>query len=210
MVLPVTLIMFYLNPVAANIANLEDFESYSSGAFPTKWRARSEEAKKIYRVGQENGNHFLRAHADKQAVQIGLEHIFTPQAHTRLGWRWRVLTFPTGADERRAHLHDAAAQVYVVFDNQYWPRIIKYIWSTRLALGSRFVNPLYGRGWVVVLRSGPADKEAWNGEEINFLDDYRKLFGAEPEKVQGIGILTSSDATQSVATADYDDFTLLP
>jgi hypothetical protein len=27
---------------------------------------------------------------------------------------------------------------------------------------------------------------------------------------QGIGILTSSDATKTVAAADYDDFVLLP
>ena len=118
--------------------------------------------------------------------------------------------FPTGADERRAHLHDAAAQVYVVFDNQYWPRIIKYVWSSRNAVGAQFVNPLYVRGWVVVMRTGAADREAWYSEEINFLEDYRKLFSAEPESIQGIGILTSSDSTQSVATADYDDFTLLP
>jgi len=36
------------------------------------------------------------------------------------------------------------------------------------------------------------------------------LFGEEPGKGQGIGILSSSDLTKSLAIADYDDFILLP
>jgi hypothetical protein len=194
----------------AGFTILENFETYGDGAFPSKWRSRSDEARKIYRIESEDGNRFLRAHADKQAVQIGLEHFLDPKQQPRLRWRWRAHALPVGADERVAERHDAAAQVYVVFDNQYWPRVIKYIWSSNQPVGNRFTNPLYGRGRVVVLRNGTSDKNKWYQEEANFLEDYRTLFGAEPGKVQGIGILTSSDATRSVATADYDDFMLLP
>ena len=189
---------------------LEDFERYDNGAFPNRWRSRNDEARKIYRVEAETSGRFLRAHADKQAAQIGLDHVFEPKQQRRLTWRWRVHQLPTGADERSADKHDAAAQVYVIFDNQYWPRVIKYIWSAALPVGTRFVNPLYGRSRVVVLRSGPGEKQQWRREEINFYEDYKKFFDSEPSKVQGVGILTSSDATKSVAIADYDDFVLLP
>jgi Protein of unknown function (DUF3047) len=45
---------------------------------------------------------------------------------------------------------------------------------------------------------------------VNFYQDYQALFGAEPGRVLGIGLMTSSSFTQSVASADYDDFLLLP
>ena len=77
-------------------------------------------------------------------------------------------------------------------------------------MGSRFDHPLYNRGHVVVLRSGPAEKNQWFNEGINFSEDYRAFFGSEPGKVQGIAVLTSSDSTNSRASADFDDFALLP
>ncbi len=79
-----------------------------------------------------------------------------------------------------------------------------------MPVGARFTNPLYNRGRVVVLRSSATAKNQWYDEEVNFLDDYRRFFGAEPGKVQGIGILTSADSTTNVAAANYDDFVLLP
>lgn len=140
---------------------LENFEHYGDGTYPTKWRAKSNDGRKIYRIASEEGNRFLRAHSSNQGVQIALERIVDPRELRRLVWRWRVHTFPTGTDERIAAKHDAAAQVYVIFDNQYWPRVIKYVWSAALPVGSRFAHPLYSRGHVVILRSGPADKHQW-------------------------------------------------
>jgi hypothetical protein len=191
--------------------SVEDFEGYPVQSFPEKWRRRSERARKIYRVESENGNQFLHAYADKQAVQIGLEQLFDPVKFRHLRWRWRVHAFPQGADERTAKKHDAAAQVYVVFDNQYLPRVIKYIWSAALPAGASFTNPLYGgRGRVIVLRSGSSGKGEWHQQTVDFYHDYKRLFGEEPGQVQGIGILSSSDSTRSIVSADYDDFVLLP
>lgn len=189
---------------------IEDFENYGRGAFPTRWRANNEDACKIYRVGSEHGDCFLRAYANNQGEQIGLEYAFNPKTYSRLSWRWRVQTFPNGSDELRAERHDAAAQVFVEFDNPDSPRVIKYIWSASLEAGLRFTNPRYALGWVIVLRSGATNPDSWQEEEVDFLDDYRTLFDAKPIQILGIGILTSSDATQSVATADYGAFTLLP
>lgn len=165
---------------------------------------------KIYRIETENNNRFLHAHAEKQSVQIGLEHIFDPGKQQRLHWRWRIHARPPAVDERMPESHDAAAQVYVIFDNQYLPRVIKYMWSATLPIGTRFTHPLYGRGRVVVLRNGSSKVGEWFRETASFYEDYKNLFGEEPGKVQGIAILSSSDLTKSLAIADYDDFILLP
>jgi hypothetical protein len=212
--LQVALLVFGINAVRADslwgIMLLESFEECDIQTLPKKWRAGRSTAAKIYRVVSENDNRFLRAHADKQGVHLGLAHLFEPKKQQHLRWRWRVHAFPDGADERNAERHDAAAQVYVIFDNSYLPRVIKYIWSYSLPAGARFINPLYGRGWVAVLRSGAAGQGQWHEENVNFYRDYRELFREEPGNGRGIGILTSSDSTQSLAVADYDDFMLLP
>jgi hypothetical protein len=189
---------------------IENFERYGEGEFPARWRGGQSEARTIYRVQSESDNHFLRAHAEKRAVHIGLEHVFDPKSQQRLSWRWRVHALPQGADERDSGKHDAAAQVYVIFDNQFWPRVIKYVWSSEGRPGTRLTNPLYQRGRIVILRSGRQERELWRAESVNFYEDYKQFFGAEPGSVQGIGVLSSSDATKSLAIADYDDFILLP
>ena len=132
-----------------------------------------------------------------------------PREFPRLRWRWWVAQLPPGGGERRPETHDSAAGVYVIFDNHIFPRVIKYVWSATVPEGTRLQNPLYWRAKMVVLRSGPSGLGEWHQETVNFYRDYRELFGAEPGSVQGIGLMTSSSFTQSVAVADYDDFLLL-
>jgi hypothetical protein len=98
--------------------------------------------------------------------------------------RNRLTPFSTFVGVAGGETHDAAAQVYVVFDNQYLPRVVKYIWSAALPTGTSFTNPLYGRGRVVVLRSGSSRKGEWHQETINFYHDYKELFGEAPGQVQ--------------------------
>jgi Protein of unknown function (DUF3047) len=116
--------------------------------------------------------------------------------------------FESYSDERIGDKHDTAAQVYVIFDNQILPRIIKYMWSGAVPAGARFTHPLYGRARVVIVRSGAPEPGKWFDEKINLYEDYKQFFSAEPGKVQGIALMSSSDSTNSVAGADYDDFVL--
>jgi hypothetical protein len=61
----------------------------------------------------------------------------------------------------------------------------------------------------VVLGSGSSGLGEWRQETVNFAQDYEALFGQSSSQVQGIGLLTSSSFTKSIAVADYDDFLLL-
>jgi hypothetical protein len=193
------------------IVPLETFEEDLPQAFPKEWKVRGseDEAKIVYHVAEENGNHFLHAHAEKQGVQIGLTRAFPPRQFPVLQWRWRVKTLPSGADERAVTTNDSAAGVYVVFDSTIVPRAIKYVWSASLPVGTHMDSPVYWRAKIVVLESGSTATGEWRKEAVNFYEDYKKLFGFEPSEVEGVALLTDSDTTATVAEADYDDFTLL-
>jgi hypothetical protein len=193
------------------IVPLENFEQYPLQAFPDNWKVRGDEdaARAIYRVVEEDGNHFLHARAEKQAVQIGLTKTFHPKQFPVLQWRWRVQRIPAGANERALKTNDSAAGVYVIFDSTVVPRAIKYVWSSSLPIGTQLDSPVYWRAKVVVLESGEAASDEWRQETVNFYEDYKKLFGFEPGEVEGVALLTDSDTTATMAEADYDDFTLL-
>ena len=203
-------------PVAACPASpviiLESFEDYPQQTFPRRWKARGEQhdAEKIYRIEEQDGNHFLHARAEDKAIQIGLPYAFAPQAFSRLRWRWRVTQLPRGGDERRAETYDSAAGVYVIFGSSLMPHILKYVWSASVPVGAHIQNPFYWRAKVIVLQSGDLALGQWREETVNFSADYRSVFGAAPDQVLGIGLMTSADSTKSIAEADYDDFLLLP
>ena len=190
---------------------LETFDEYPPASFPGQWKVRGDEAdaRVVYQVAEEGGNHFLHARAEKQDAQIGLSQVFQPQEFPLLRWRWRVDQLPAGGNERAAKTNDSAAAVYVIFDNRLMPRAIKYAWSATLPAGTHLDSPVYWRAKVVVLQSGASGLGEWRQETVNFYQDYKDLFGAEPGEVEGIAVLTDADATASVAEADYDDFALL-
>lgn len=196
---------------AVQVLPLETFTQDAVGSFPSRWKVRGDEdeARRIYRVAEENGSRFLNALTRGQGVQIGLEHTFRPQDFPVLRWRWRAKQLPSGADERVKATNDSAAAVYVVFDSRLLPRAIKYVWSAALPVGTKIDNPVYWRAKTVVLESGLTGLGEWQEEVVNFYQDYRELFGDEPGEVQGIAVLTDSDMTQTVAEADYADFALL-
>ena len=195
-----------------NIITLETFEADPLKGFPVHWESRGDkdEAKKIYWIEQEEGNKFLHARAGKHAIQIGLARVVAPQQFPQLRWRWRAKQLPSGSDERTAATYYSAAGVYVIFDSRIVPRILKYVWSATLPVGSRLQNPFYSRGQTIVLESGSSALGQWQQETVNFYQDYKDCFAREPDEVLGIGLLTSADLTKSEAVADYDDFTLLP
>jgi hypothetical protein len=192
--------------------HLENFEEYPLQIFPTRWQVRADRdaASRIYQVQEVDGNRFLHAKTQDKSIQIGLTYPFTPQKLTRLRWKWRVSRLPLGGDERKAETFDSAAGVYVLFDSRLAPRVVKYVWSATVPVGSRLQNPIYWRGKTVVLQSGSTSLNEWKEETVNLYDDYKNLFGGEPGEALGIALLSSADGTKSAAEADYDDFVLLP
>lgn len=196
---------------ADGVVFLETFESYPLLTFPAPWNIRGDPtvARTIYRVMEEGGNRFLHARTDQSAIQLGLEHGFSPAEFPLFRWRWRVTQLPAGANEEQKETHDSAAGVYVLFGPWFWPRVIKYVWSTTLPVGARVLNPLYGRGRIVVLESGTPHLGQWREETVNVLEDYQTLFGQAPGPALGIGLSSSASFTRSKAEADYDEFTLL-
>jgi DUF3047 family protein len=123
-----------------------------------------------------------------------------------LEWMWKVVTLPTKADCRTKNADDQAAQLYVV-----WPRfpeavrsqIIGYIWDTTCPAGSIVKSEKTGTVTYVVVRSGSADLGKWLTERRNVAEDYRKIYGGQPDNPGVISIAIDSDDTSSSAESYF-------
>jgi hypothetical protein len=194
---------------------IADFDGQTCAEFPKGWQTRDSQAAaaRVYRVSTEDGEQFLSAVAQGDSVQIGLPVSFTFEQYPLMSWRWRVRELPSGADEREAATNDSAAGVYVVFKGGLGgllPRAIKYVWSTHEPRGTALPSPRYPNARILVLQSGTEGAGAWRTETVNVVEDYRRLFAAEPPEPRGIAVLTDADNTRTRAVADYDDFRALP
>ena len=119
-----------------------------------------------------------------------------------LEWSWKVVELPKGADARKSATDDEAGQIYVVwprFPQAVRSRIIGYIWDTTAPVGSVFKSEKSGTVTYVVVRSGPADLGKWITEHRNVRDDFKKIYGEEPENPGGISFGIDSNDLKGTA-----------
>ncbi len=190
-------------PAAQVDLALETFAQARVGQPPPGWKARKGDIADVYVVREENGRKFLHADAKGVVVLIGKEARYDVKQYPILTWQWRITKLPRGADERKKETGDSAAGVYVIFGGWPIPKSIKYVWSSTLPVGTRTDSPFASQTKIIVVESGAAKRGQWVAQRANVLQDYRSIFGEDPPKTRGIGILSDADSTNSRAVADY-------
>lgn len=142
----------------------------------------------------------LRSHGDSSTiskeVKVNLKE--TPI----LEWQWKVVTLPKGGDARNKNTDDQAIQLYVTwerFPKFIRSRIIGYIWDSTAPAGSVIKSQKSGLITSVVIRSGAADLGKWRSEIRNVYEDYKRVYGEEPDEVNAVSIAIDSDDTNSSA-----------
>jgi len=119
-----------------------------------------------------------------------------------LEWSWKVVTLPKGADSRKKETDDQAGQIYVT-----WPRfpeavrsqIIGYVWDSTAPAGLTVKSQKTGTVTYVIVRSGSADLGKWTTEQRNVREDFKRIYGEEPDNPAIISIGIDSDDTNSTA-----------
>jgi len=188
---------------------IDDFAKSKVDQFPTDWKPRKDAGKDVYRVMEEGGLRFLRATSRELGIQAARQIEWDLEAYPVLTWSWRPLQFPKGGDERESKTNDSALAVYLLvpYSRITGPKAVKYVWSEKVAVGTR-LNSNMGLTQVRVLRSGaPEKKGEWVEERVAARDDFKKYFDVgETPKPAGIAVLTDSDDTGSTAQGDYANF----
>jgi len=119
-----------------------------------------------------------------------------------LEWTWKVTALPKGADARKKDTDDQAAQLYVAwqrFPQMVRSHVIGYIWDTTAPVGSIFKSQKTGTVTYVVVRSGPADLGKWFTERRNVREDFKQIFGEEPNAPDAVSFGIDSDDVKGTA-----------
>jgi len=186
---------------------VEDWSKTPAGqkGVPTGWKTQSWGSPKYeFEVVSDSPARVLHlvSNGDSSTINKDIPKISCKE-YPILQWRWKLVELPKGADARKKETDDEALQLYVTFPrfpNAVRSRIIGYIWDTTAPAGSIFKSQKTGLVTYVVMRSGDGEKAKWVTETRNVCEDYKTIYGEEPEeKIEAVSIGIDSDDTHSRA-----------
>jgi hypothetical protein len=194
---------------AADTVVVADWSQYPVGTkgIPAGWKGGDWGSPKyLFQIVEQEGQRVLQLKSDGDSSTISRDikgQVDLAQTPI-LEWRWKVTKLPNGGDARRSATDDEAGQIYVTwprFPETVRSRIVGYIWDTTAPVGATFKSEKTSTVRYVVLQSGPAKLGQWITERRNVAEDFRKLWGAEPDSPGALAISIDSDDTRSSAEA---------
>jgi hypothetical protein len=165
-----------------------------------------------YRTIDDPQESFIRGVYQPPGASVTLFQSVPDELHhgvRRMQWRWRALALPRKGNECANGLGDSAAAVYVTWKRGLRWYSLKFIWSADAPLGAtcnKVRNPFVVSD-SIVLRTG-ATSPGWVEETIDPEALFRQHFGNDVPELQGIGLMSDGDQTNSVSAADYAGFVL--
>jgi hypothetical protein len=175
------------------------------------------ESHSTYTIEQANGTTYLRAESNASASALVHNSSFNVYEHPLARWRWKIRNIYTKGDARTKEGDDYPIRIYVMFEYQpdhagIWERMtygmakklygqypphssLSYVWASKEEGVRVLSSPYTDRAKMVLLEKGPAGVGAWQEEEVDILDDYRKAFGNGPPERARIAVMNDSDNT---------------
>lgn len=197
-----------------DFANLDDWRPlfFSKSKPPTR-----------YSVESAGDDHYLRADSQASASALVWKKEFDVNHYHKAKWRWKISNVYKKGDNGAKSGDDYPIRVYILFKydpakasiadritynleksifGEYPPHsTLAYVWANREDVTPLFKSPFSDRVRMIPLEKGDARAGHWQDEEVDFLADYRRAFGADPPSTASIAIMNDSDNTgeQSVS-----------
>jgi hypothetical protein len=218
----------YLSDQSDNVARIVA-GSFSAGQNPgdppSGWQLKDIKGKTSYSVINDGGVTVLRAESKGSASGLFKDVVIDPKRYPLVEWGWKVERLPATANEREKNKDDCAARVYVIFKDPLpgasafsklkhklattFSSIVPpgvticYVWSNRLTRDQSIESPYTEWVRIVAVESGPGKVGEWVSEQRNVVEDFKRLFGKEPEQIVGVAVMTDMDQTGESVTAFY-------
>ena len=193
--------------LAADLVVIEEWSSQPVGTtgIPPGWQKQQWGSPNYDFAVIENEGHKvlqLKSAGDSSNISKEIKGKVNLKETPILEWTWKVTVLPQGADSRKKETDDQAAQLYVTwprFPEAVRSRIIGYIWDTTAPAGTIVKSQKTGTVTYVVLRSGAADLSKWLTERRNVREDFKKIYGEEPEDPSILSFGIDSDDVKGAA-----------
>lgn len=120
-------------------------------------------------------------------------------------WDWKVGgPRPANRRERERAGDDCTARVIVVFARSLLPlrtRALCSVWSGSVPAGPFFRRPCSDAVAMIVLRQGPAGREAWQTKIRDPFADHLRAFGRAPAGLAAVSVIVDTDDAGGTAEA---------
>ena len=209
LLLPITVLLLVVSVWAADTVVVADWSKHRVGSrgIPEGWKGGNWGTPRYdFEIVEVDGQRMLHLKSEGDSSTIGrdIKGKVDLRETPILEWRWKVTKLPRGGNARKGQTDDEAGQVYVTwprFPEPVRSRIIGYIWDTSAPLGETFKSEKTGTVHYVVVESGPGKLGQWITERRNVVEDFKKIYGEEPDNPAALSISIDSDDTQSSAEA---------
>ncbi len=190
---------------AADVVTVEDWSTYTVGAkgVPKGWKTQNWGSPK-YDLGiVDNGGHkvlHLKSADESSTISKDIKGKLKLKETPVLEWTWKAVVLPKNGNACVKATDDEAIQVYVAwprFPEAVRSRIIGYVWDTTAPVGTICKSEQTGTVTYVVVRSGTADLGQWVTERRNVRDDFKKIYGEDPDDPAAVSVSIDSNDTHS-------------
>jgi len=193
-------------PAAADEIPVLEVEEQPDQATPRGWELTTHHGVVGLVTVREEVGQALKLHADESSFSIQKEINVDLKLTPWLVWQWKVTALPEQGDFTRTEQDDQAAQLILAFSKSFWEmrKSVSYIWGNTFPIGTMddtaagALLPLIDMKAIVV-RSGRKEMGTWISESRNVFEDYKQLYGKEPESVVGVRIQINSQHTKAYA-----------
>ena len=183
---------------------VEDWSKQPSGkrGIPNGWQGQNWGSPKYdFTITSDDSTAAIHLKSDNDSSTISREIKVDVKHYPILQWKWKVVLLPKAGDARKKETDDEAAQLYVTFPrfpSAVRSRIIGYIWDSNAPVGAIFPSQKVSTIRYLVVRSGDADLGKWVTETRNVLNDFKRIFGEDPdESVGAVAISINSQNTSA-------------
>lgn len=201
------LVLAAAGAVAADRVVVEDWTRLPVGArgIPADWKGQNWGSPAYDLTVVDNDGHrvlHLRSRNEGSTISRDVKGKVNLKETPVLEWSWKVTALPRNGNSCQKATDDQAAQVYV-----FWPRfpeavrsrIIGYVWDTTQPVGTVCKSEKTGTVTYIVVRSGPGELGRWITEQRNVREDFRRVYGEEPDNPAAVSVSIDSNDTGSVS-----------
>ncbi len=193
--------------LAADMVVVEDWSVQPAGTkgIPPPWqKQRWGSPAYDFTVVEDGGRKVLhlKSASDSSTISKEIKGKVSLKETPILEWTWKAVSLPRGGDSRKKETDDQAAQLYVTwprFPEAVRSRIIGYIWDTTAPVGTTVKSQKTGTVTYIVVRSGPADLGQWLTERRNVREDFKQVYGEEPDDPSVLSFGIDSDDVKGTA-----------
>lgn len=180
-----------------------------------------------YTLVEEEDRTYIKGQSNNSASGLVYKVDIDPKEFPIIEWSWKAENILEKGDIKKKSGDDYPARVYITFDYDkknlklkdrlvYFTittftkfdiplRGINYVWANKADIGT--ITPSSFTDWVymIAVQSGEDEVGTWKVQTQNIYEDYKKAFGEEPPKINGIAIMTDSDNTKEFSEGHYGD-----